>query len=62
MNERQIATKQVVEVAYGILEEHTQKVQNGQESVENAKSKAVALIKSLRFSGKEYWFFRRICG
>ncbi len=56
MNERQIATKQVVEVAYGILEEHTQKVQNGQESVENAKSKAIALIKSLRFSGKEYFW------
>jgi PAS domain S-box-containing protein len=56
MNERQIAAKQVVEVAYGILEEHTQKVQTGLESVENAKNKAISLIKSLRFSGKEYFW------
>src|ERR1035437_1512355 len=56
MNDRQIATKQVVEVAYGILEEHTQKVQTGQESAEEAKGRTIALIKSLRFSGKEYFW------
>ncbi|MFA7406019.1 MAG: cache domain-containing protein [Pelobacteraceae bacterium] len=56
MNERQIATKQVVEVAYGVLEKLEQKVQNGQESPDEAKARAISLIRSLRFSGKEYFW------
>ena len=56
MNERQIATRQVVEVAYGILDTQAMKAYSGQETTEEAKSRAISLIKSLRFSGKEYFW------
>ncbi|OGU17763.1 MAG: hypothetical protein A2076_10650 [Geobacteraceae bacterium GWC2_53_11] len=56
MNERQIATRQVVEVVYGILEAQAAKAQAGLESTAEAKSRAISLIKSLRFSGKEYFW------
>lgn len=56
MNERQIATRQVVEVVYGILDTQAMRAQAGQESTVEAQSRAVSLIKSLRFSGKEYFW------
>lgn len=56
MNERQIATRQVVEVVYGILDTQSMRAQAGLESTAEAKSRAISLIKSLRFSGKEYFW------
>ncbi len=56
MSERQNDAQQVVEVAYGILKEHAQKTQTGLETPEEAKTKAIALIKSLRFRGQEYFW------
>lgn len=54
MNERQIATQHVVEVAYNVLERYAQKVQAGETTSDEAKSEALSLIKSMRFSGQEY--------
>ena len=56
MNERQIAIQHVVQVAYGILAEHKQKVQAGLETPEEARARAISLIKSLRYSGQEYFW------
>jgi PAS domain S-box-containing protein len=56
MNERQIDAQQVVEVAYGILKEHAQEVQAGRETSDEAKRKAISLIKSIRFRGQEYFW------
>lgn len=56
MNERQIATRQVVEVVYGILDTQAMRAQAGFESTDAAKARAISLIKSLRFSGKEYFW------
>lgn len=56
MNERQLDAQQVVEVAYGILNKNAQDVQAGVETPEAAKGKAIALIKSLRFRGQEYFW------
>jgi len=56
MNERQFDAQQVVEVAYGILKEHAQEVQSGLETSDEAKGKAISLIRSLRFRGQEYFW------
>lgn len=56
MSERKIATRQVVEVAYGILGAQMLKAQNGQETTDEAKSNAISLIKKLRFSNGEYFW------
>ena len=56
INERQTDAQQVVEVAYGILTNYNQKVETGQDSVHEAKAKAVSLIKSLRFRNHEYFW------
>lgn len=56
MNERQIATQHVVQVAYGILAEQKQKVQDGLKTTDEAKAGAIALIRSLRYSGQEYFW------
>ena len=56
MNERQIATQHVIQVVYGILADHTKKVQAGLETADVAKARAIALIKSLRYSGQEYFW------
>src|ERR1035437_5868369 len=56
MNERQSDAQQLVEIAYGILKEHAQKVHTGEESSDKAKANAISLIKSLRFRGQEYFW------
>jgi PAS domain S-box-containing protein len=56
MNERENDAQQVVEVAYGILNEHLQKVRTGLETSDRAKAEVISLIKSLRFRGQEYFW------
>ena len=56
MNERQITTQHVVEVAYGILREQAGSVVSGQKSLNEAKKRAIGVIKSLRYSGDEYFW------
>lgn len=59
MNERQNATRQVVEVAFGILKREAQNVQDRLETSDEAKIKAISLIKSLRFRGEEIFLDSR---
>lgn len=56
MNERQFDAQQVVEVAYGILKEQAQKVKSGRETTDEARAKAISLIKSLRLRDQEYFW------
>jgi len=56
MENKQQATRQVVEVAYGVLEGYAQQVQGGQLKLEDAQKGAAAAIKALRYSGKEYFW------
>ncbi|MDD2852753.1 MAG: cache domain-containing protein [Desulfuromonadaceae bacterium] len=56
MNERQSGTQHVVEVAYKILESYAQRAQAGEMSSDEAKRRALSLIKPLRFGGNEYFW------
>ena len=50
------ATRQAVEVAFGVMESFELQARNGQISPEEAKSRAAAQIKGLRFNGTEYFW------
>ncbi|MEI6205786.1 MAG: methyl-accepting chemotaxis protein [Desulfuromonadales bacterium] len=50
------ATRQAVEVAFGVLESLELQGRNGQLSLEEAKSRAAVQIKNLRYNDKEYFW------
>jgi methyl-accepting chemotaxis protein len=50
------ATRQAVEVAFGVMESFELQAKNGQLSLEEAKKKAAAQIKNLRYNDKEYFW------
>lgn len=50
------ATRQAVEVAFGILESFELQTRSGQLTLEEAKSRAAVQIRNLRYNGKEYFW------
>ncbi len=56
MNERQGAVKQTVELAHAIVVQAHERVQSGQVSEEQGKAQALAALRALRYSGKEYFW------
>lgn len=54
--EKKIKLKHVTEVAYGILEYYHKLQTEGKLSEQEAKTAAMALIKSIRYEGKEYFW------
>lgn len=56
LEDKENATRQTVEIAYGILEEAARLAQSGRDTQEEAKARAIAAIKSLRYSGNEYFW------
>jgi methyl-accepting chemotaxis protein len=54
--EKKIKLKHVTEVAYGIFEYYHKLQTEGKLSEEEAKAAAIALIKSIRYEGKEYFW------
>ena len=56
LDEKKLATKHVVEVAHGIVAGYHAQVANGTLTDAQAKSAAVATLKSLRYEGQEYFW------
>ncbi len=56
MEQKMNSTRQVVEVAYGLVDDYGKKVKEGKLSLEEAQSRAKEEIKQLRYSGKEYFW------
>ena len=56
MNEKQMATKSLVETAYALVNYYEGKAKAGEMKVEDAKQRAIADIRSLRYGDNEYFF------
>lgn len=56
MKEKQLATRHVVEAAYGVIEGYGRAAQNGTLTKEEAQKQAISAIKALRYGGKEYFW------
>jgi methyl-accepting chemotaxis protein len=56
MEEKQHATRQTVEVAYGVIEDHARQAKEGKITQEEAQKHSMEAIKLLRYSGKEYFW------
>jgi methyl-accepting chemotaxis protein len=56
MAEKLVATRNVVEVAYKIVEGYQTKVQNGEMKQGEAQRTALSVIKNLRYKGNEYFW------
>ncbi|HEY8881688.1 MAG TPA: methyl-accepting chemotaxis protein [Roseateles sp.] len=56
LNERQQAVRQAVETAHGIVAQFHGQVASGKLSEEDAKKAALAAVRSLRYSGNEYFW------
>jgi methyl-accepting chemotaxis protein len=54
MDEKRIATKSIVEVAYSIVADYDARVQKGELTAQEAQQRAIATIKSLRYKDKDY--------
>ena len=56
MNEKELATKGVVETAASLVESHLQEAKDGKITMEEAKARALENIKDLRYHGNEYFW------
>lgn len=56
MEQKKTATRQAVEVAYGLIENNAKQVKDGKIPLEEGQRLAVEAIKGLRYSGKEYFW------
>ena len=56
LEERQSSVRQTVEVAYGLAAHFHDQVGKGKMSEDEAKQRAIAAIKALRYSGSEYFW------
>lgn len=54
MEEKQLATRHIVEMAWGIMSEFDAKAKSGSIPLEEAKKQAAFLLSKLRYDGKEY--------
>lgn len=55
-HEREQKTQQLVETAYGVLAHYHQRQLKGEMSEEEAKAAAIAVVKSMRYGGREYFW------
>ncbi len=58
MQERQLGLQQSVETAHGVLAHFQDMAAQGSMPVEEAKQRAIAAVKKLRYSGQEYFFIQ----
>ncbi len=56
MNEKQMATKNLVDSAYTLVNYYEGRVKTGELKVDDAKQRAIANIRSLRYADNEYFF------
>ena len=56
MDDRKIKTRHLVESAYGILAHFSDRQKKGEMSEDDAKAAALALLKSMRYEAKEYFW------
>ena len=56
MAEKISATRNVVEVAFRVLEDYQEKVKSGQLKLPEAQQMAIAAVKGMRYAGKEYFW------
>ncbi|WP_420263685.1 methyl-accepting chemotaxis protein [Candidatus Magnetominusculus dajiuhuensis] len=56
MADRQLKTKSLVESAYGVLDNYYKRAKDGKMSEDEAKVRAIDVIKSLRYEEKEYFW------
>ncbi len=56
MNEKQIATKNLVDAAFTLVNNYEEKAKAGELKVEEAKQRAIADVRSLRYGDNEYFF------
>ncbi|MBF0556695.1 MAG: methyl-accepting chemotaxis protein [Nitrospirae bacterium] len=56
MADRQLKTKSLVEAAYGVLDNYYKRSKDGKMSEDEAKARAIDVIKSLRYEEKEYFW------
>ena len=56
MDERKLKTRHLVEAAYGVLDYYQQQEKLGVLSGDDARKAAAAVIKTLRYEGKEYFW------
>ena len=54
MDEKEVATRHIVELAMGVLEMYDAEVKSGKMPLEDAQKQAAAAISRLRYEGKEY--------
>jgi methyl-accepting chemotaxis protein len=54
--ERKLATKNLVEAAYGILEFHAARAAEGKLALDQAQAEAFAQLRRLRYDGQEYFW------
>jgi methyl-accepting chemotaxis protein len=54
--ERKIATRNVVEAVYGILDHYAKRVAEGKIDAEQARTEAISEIRTLRYAGQEYFW------
>jgi methyl-accepting chemotaxis protein len=56
MNEKKTATKDLVDAAYTIVDSYAAKAKTGELKLEEAKQKAAATIRSMRYKDDDYFF------
>ncbi len=56
MDGRRAKTQQLVEVAHGLISHYVKEAEAGRQSIDDAKSKALAAVKALRYDGSEYFW------
>lgn len=56
MADRQAAVRQVVEVAYGVIEKFHQSAERGEMTIAEAQRAAADTVKTLRYEGQEYFW------
>ncbi len=56
MNEKMVATRNVVEVASDVIESYQAKVKSGEFTLEEAQKRAIESVKQIRYQGSEYFW------
>lgn len=56
MEQKKTATRQTVEIAYGVIEDHAKQVKEGKLPQEEGQRLSIEAIKTLRYDGKEYFW------
>ena len=56
MDEKRIATKNAVDVAFALMSDYDARVKKGEFSLEEGQKRAINRIKSLRYKGSEYFW------